>query len=100
MPSARGEEDIVDRLGSPGSGLVGVDGDGVAEDLFDDPPSFLDDILTGEEALIPLDGVADETLVRGHLVGLLVDDLQLHRLSDHPLPVDLHLHADADLDAG
>ena len=100
MPSARREEDIIDLSGPPGTGLVGMHGNGVSDDFLNDSPSLLDDILTGKERLISLNGIADQPLVRGHLIGLLVNDLQLHRLTDHALTIHLDLHPEGNLDAG
>src|SRR5262249_44118227 len=71
---------------APRSGLVRMDGRRVTEGRLDDRPRRLHAVLAGEEDRIARHGIAEEALVRIHLVALgVVDDLQLRRLGDRVL---------------
>src|SRR5262245_30439027 len=67
------------RLGrSPGAGLVLVDGCGLVEDRIDDAPRLLDGVLAREQRGFAGRGVAEQALVRLHIVaGLVVPRDQL-----------------------
>src|SRR5262245_16480848 len=63
---------------SPGAGLVWMDGCGLVEDRVDDAPGLLDGILAREQRGIAGRGVAEQALVRLHVVaGLVVPRDQL-----------------------
>ena len=96
MPAAGGKENFIHLLRSPGAFFVGVNRAAIADDFLHDAPPFLDDILSGKEGLITANGIADESFVGGHLIGLLIDNLKFHRFADHPFAVDFDLHANAD----
>src|SRR6266542_5279633 len=65
--------------------LVRMDRRDVAEDRVDDAPLRLDGVLAGEERRVAGDGIAEEPLVRRHLLGGLLDGQQLDRRAHHGL---------------
>ena len=70
----------------------------VGQDLVDDPPRLLDTVLAREQQTLAVDRVAEQPLVRTHLVGVLVEEEQLALLTDHRLAGNLRPCADPDRD--
>ncbi len=86
--------------GTPGVGRVGDRDVVVGEHGVHDPPGGLDAVLAGEQEVLAGHGVAEEPLVGGHLVGLVVGEPELHGVTLERLPGGLGAGADPDLDLG
>ncbi len=100
MPAAGGSEESGELGGAPGAGFVIEEGHGVGEDGVHDAPGLLDGVFTREEAGVAMEGVGEETLVGGHLVGGLVLGGELGGLTGEELARPFGIGAEGNDDLG
>ncbi len=98
MPSTRWEKPIVCSFRTPRSRFILVGRHHRAEDAVNDAPAFVDAVLSRKECAVAAKGVAEQSLVGCHLIGLLIDREKFDLLANHPLAIDFDLRIEADLD--
>src|SRR5689334_9249081 len=100
VPAAILIDELICLLRSPTLRRVLVYGRGIAENRVYYPPLCFDGVLAHEEGFVPFHRIAQQTLVRSHLVGGLVNSNQLDILAAHGLAWHFGARAYRNLDDG